>query len=213
MMKTRNLLLVFVLLGSAMVMESPAQETAATDEGNASAEQSDREQLRLLREALTEAVVAGDVEKQIEYVVPDVVTIWQNNQVARGHDGLRDLMSDIKQGEDSIFQGYAQQPTSDEVTILPGGNTAIAYGKSVPHYKWLGQEFDLENRWSATLVKSGDRWKIATYHVSGNLTDNPVLSAAKQSLYWVAGIALLGGIVLGAVGSRMLVKSRPSTAQ
>lgn len=122
-----------------------AQESAPAENQEAS-QQADREQLRQLRESLTEAVIAGDVEKQIEYAHPDVITIWQNNQVARGHEGLRDLLSDIGSGASNIFQGYTERPTSDDVTILPGGNTAIAYGKSIPHYKWLGQEFDLENR-------------------------------------------------------------------
>jgi len=201
-----------VLLGILVAAEATAQETAPNTEAEPS-EEADREQLRLLREALTEAVIAGDVEKQIEYVRADVVTIWQNNQVARGHDGLREFLSDINSGAENIFQGYSVRPTSDEVMILPGGNTAIAYGKSVPHYKWLGMEFDLENRWTATLLKADDQWKIATYHVSGNLVDNPVLTAAKNSVYWVAAIALVIGLLLGAVGSKLVQKKREPATQ
>lgn len=183
-------------------VDTSAAETSAAD---------DYEQLRQLREALTEAVLAGDVEKQIEYVNDDVVTVWQNNQVAVGHDGLREFMSQVSPGGENIFQGYSERPDSDQVTILPGGSVAIAHGKSVPHYKWLGMEFDLENRWTATLTKTDGKWKIATYHVSGNLIDNPVIDAAKQSVYWVAGVALLVGIVLGAIGSK-LMRRQPDTA-
>lgn len=208
----KTCLTMLVLFGVLVTADATAQETPPNTEAESS-EETDREQLRLLREALTEAVIAGDVEKQIEYVTADVVTVWQNNQVARGHDGLREFMKDIKPGGENIFQGYNERPTSDEVTILPGGNTAIASGKSVPHYKWLGMEFDLENRWTATLLKTDDQWKIAAYHVSGNIVDNPVLSAAKGSVYWAAGIALAIGLVLGAVGSKLFQKKRDPAAQ
>lgn len=201
-----------MLFGILLAAETTAQETPPNTETESS-EEADREQLRLLREALTEAVIAGDVEKQIEYVHADVVTVWQNNQIARGHDGLREFMGEISSGDENIFQGYTERPTSDEVRILPGGNTAIAYGKSVPHYKWLGIEFDLENRWTATLLKSDDQWKIAAYHVSGNIVDNPVLTAAKNSVYWVAGIALVIGLAVGVVGTKLAQNKRQPAAQ
>lgn len=200
----------FSVLGMMSPKQALAQESLAEATQSVSSEQTDLEQLRQLRETLTEAVIAGDVEKQVEFAVPDVVTIWQDNRVARGHDGLRELMSNIKPQGESIFQGYTERPSSDMVTVLPGGNTAIAYGQSIPHYKFLGQEFDLENRWSATLLKTDGQWKIATYHVSGNLADNPLLTAAKKSAYWIGGIALVVGIVVGATGSRMLGKPRRS---
>ncbi len=211
-MKTYVYLPILAILGLVMANEVIAQESPLTDTENGISQEADREQLLQLREALTEAVVAGDVEKQIEYVLPDVVTIWQNNQVARGHDGLRDFLTEINSGDEDIFQGYTERPTSDEVTILPGGNTAIAYGKSVPHFKWLGQEFDIENRWSATLLKTDDQWKLATYHVSGNLVDNPVLTAAKRGITWAAGISLVVGILLGVVLSRLVGKRRQPVA-
>jgi ketosteroid isomerase-like protein len=200
------LLLSIVTADGAIAQESPSADAEAT------AEDADREQLRQFRESLIEAVIKGDVEKQIEHVLPDVVTIWQNNQVARGHDGLREFMSEFAQGDNNVFQGYTERPSSDDVMIFPGGNVAVAYGTSVPHYKWMGLEFDLQNRWSASLLKTDGQWKIATYHVSGNLVDNPLLTAAKQSIYWVAGISIALGVVLGVVGTKMMGKRNSSAA-
>jgi ketosteroid isomerase-like protein len=195
-----------LLLGIAAANEATAQESTPADSEDGTSQEADREQLARLRESLTEAVIDRNVEQQLEYVLPDVVTIWQNNQVARGHDALRDFLSQIDSGEESVFRGYTERPTSEQVTILPGGNAAIAQGTSVPHYQWMGLEFDLENRWSATLVKTDDTWKIAAYHVSGNLIDNPLLTAAKQTVYWATGIALVAGILLGVMGSKLVGK-------
>ena len=46
-----------------------------------------------------------------------------------------------------------------------------------------------------------DRWLLAGYHISMNVLDNPILDAAKGSLYRVGGAAavagLLGGFLFG----------------
>jgi hypothetical protein len=60
-------------------------------------------------------------------------------------------------------------------------------------------EFDLENRWTATLVKKDGTWKIAAYHVSANIFDNAVVNIAKRAAYWAGGVCLLIGLVLGCV--------------
>ncbi len=140
----------------------------------------------------------------MKYADENVVTTWQNNQVARGHDGLREFMNEMNSGGQKVFQGYTVEPTSDEITILHGGDTAIAFGQSVPHYKILGMEFDLQNRWTATLIKKDGQWKIAAYHVSANVLDNPVLTAAKNSVYLAAGVSLVIGLLLGAVAMHLM---------
>ena len=43
-------------------------------------------------------------------------------------------------------------------------------------------EFDLENRWTAALVKEEGEWKLAAYHVSANVLDNAVLDIAKRGV-------------------------------
>lgn len=170
-------------------------------------EQADLDQLRALRESLTKAVIAGDIEAQLSHADDHVLTVWQNSAVARGKQGVRDLMAEVNAGGEKVFQGYRNPPASDDQTRIYGGDTAIASGTSTPHYKWMGLEFDLENRWTATLVKQGGEWKLASYHVSANIFDNPMLNAAKGS----NAFSGLGGLVLGLVagwfGSRMIRKT------
>lgn len=185
-----------------------SSDTATTD----AAVEADHEQLRKLRETLTEAVIKSDVATQLQYVHDDVVTTWQNHQVTKGQEGLKKFMDEMTAGGQIVFQGYTVPPSSDDIAIMYEGPTAIAVGKSVPHYEYLGKEFDLENRWTATLVKQDGQWKIAAYHVSANLIDNPLLDAAFSSIVWAVIIALLVGLVLGIVGTKLLGKRRPSAA-
>ncbi len=57
-----------------------------------------------------------------------------------------------------------------------------------------GRTFDLPARWSATLVKEGDRWLVANLHMSDNLFDNPLLAMAKRRPGGQGGIALVVGL-------------------
>jgi ketosteroid isomerase-like protein len=179
---------------------APAPASGAEDPAHA--------ELRQLREALTEAVLAGDVDAQLALTDENIVTTWQNSRVARGHDGLREFLNDMTAGGDDVFQGYTVRPTADDLSILHGGNTAIAYGSSVPHYRYLGMEFDLENRWTATLVNSDGQWKVAAYHVSANVADNPILDAARRSLWMAGGIGAAIGIIVGLIGGMSLQRRR-----
>jgi len=188
-----------------------AQAVDATKESSED-EKAIHNELRALRKALTDAVAAGDVEQQLPHVHKNVVATWQNNEVVRGRNQLREFLGKLDSGEDRVFQGYKESPTADELTILYGDDIGIAFGSSVPHYKILGMEFDLENRWTATLVKEDGRWLIASYHVSANILDNPVLSIAKKAAYWSGGIALVVGVFLGMVGNIVVRKLRKRTA-
>ncbi len=187
---------------------SPAQ----TDTSAVAAPQDEEaihNELRAIREGLVDAVLKGDVERQLSYVHDNVVVTWQNGEVARGHQGLRDFLD--RTGSE-VFQGYTVLPAADELTILYGDNTGIVFGSSVPHYKLLGREFDLNNRWTATLVKENGRWLIASYHVSGNILDNPLLTVAKRGMYWVGGIALVVGLVVGMFGGKIVRRLRKTAA-
>lgn len=157
------------------------------------------DELRKIRQVLTEALKKGDVEGQLAHVHKNVVTTWQNNRVVRGHEGLRDFLKEMNAQNEQVFKGYQVEPQPDELTILYGGDTGIVFGRSVPRYQYLGMEFELENRWTATLVKDDGAWQIAAYHVSGNLVDNPVLSIAKKSATWAGGIGLAIGVIAGIV--------------
>lgn len=171
------------------------------------AEDPAHEELRVLRTQVIDAVVRGDIDGVVQRVHPDVVVTWQNSVVCRGREGLKNFF--IQQGKDS-FKGYKLPPTPDELTLLHGGDTGISFGETIAEYKLLGKNYELKSRWTATLVKENGVWVLAAYHLSMNVLDNPILSAAKTALYFGVGVALIGGILLG----RMLTKksNRPLPA-
>ncbi len=174
-----TLLMAVLALGTTSAAEDPAHE-----------------ELRTLRLSIIEAINQGDIDGVIRHVHPDAVITWQNSEVCRGQKGLIEFFE--RMGKDS-FKGYKVPPTPDELTIFHGGDTGISFGETVAEYKLLGKDYELKSRWTATLVKVDGKWLLAGYHISMNVLDNAILSAAKSGLYLAAGVALVIGILIGRI--------------
>ena len=183
-------LLLVVALSSPAFLHAQA---AATPEDPA------HNELRALRTQVLDAIKAGDVERTLTYVHPNLVVTWQNQEVCRGREGLREFYN--RMGKDA-FRGYKVDPIPDELTILYGGDTGISFGSSVAAYRLLGKEYEFKNRWTATVVKENGRWLLASYHVSNNTLDNPLVNTAKRALYGAGGIGLIVGLALGLLVAR-----------
>lgn len=151
-------------------------------------------ELRALRKEVIDAITKGDFEATVKHVHPNVVVTWQNAEVVRGVKGLSEFF--YRAGKDA-FKGYKVPPTPDELTILYGGDTGISFGRTVAQYNVFGKQYEFTSRWTATAVKEDGRWLLASYHVSVNLLDNPLLNAATQWVYWIGGAGALIGLLLG----------------
>ncbi len=163
------------------------------------AEDPAHDELRALRIEMVDAITRGDIDTVLKHVDPDIVITWQDNQVCRGKDGLKEFFE--KSGK-TTFKGYKVPPTPDGLAILYGSDTAISTGETVAAYTLLGKEHEMHSRWTATLVKRDGQWLLAGYHISMNVLDNPLLNAAKNSLYVASGVALLLGVGIGVMISR-----------
>ena len=100
-------------------------------------------ELRALRTEVIEAITQGDFDRVIKHVHTNVVITWQNGDVCRGHQGLREFFN--RMGKDT-FKGYKVPPTPDELTILHGGDTGVSFGQTVAQYKLLGKDIELKSR-------------------------------------------------------------------
>jgi ketosteroid isomerase-like protein len=167
---------------------------------NATVEDPAHQELRTLRTNVIEAITKGDFDGTMRFVHSNVVVTWQNDEVCRGHAGLRTFFE--RMGKNA-FKGYEVPPKPDELTILyNNGNMGVSFGRTVAHYTLFGHDYHFTNRWTATLVKENGQWLLAAYHVSNNVLDNPLINAAKTSLFWAAGIALALGLVIGVLVGR-----------
>jgi len=201
--------IVAVVVG-ILVMGVVATPVLAQDESS-----NVHEELRQFREKLVAAVVASDVETQLLLAHPNIVTMWQDGRVASEHDGLKQFLETMGKGDERGFLGYSQEPTPLALTSIYDDRFAFSHGTSVAKYELYGMKFELPNYWTAALLKENDQWKLVGYHVSGNLADNPFLTAAEKSLAYIGAgagfIGLLLGLLIGRQTGRRQTHSSPVT--
>jgi len=163
--------------------------------------------IRSMRDGLLKAIDDKDVDGLLEFLHEDVVMTAQAGtelKVTRKHKGIREYMERLLTGSNPGVKNLKLNIEVDELTILHGEDTGIAFGTSDDHYVLRNDsEFDLATRWSATLAKEGESWKIANLHLSTNLFDNPVLDGVKKMLYVVGAIAAAIGLLIGLVSARL----------
>ena len=154
--------------------------------------------LRALRDGLLAGMNKGDIEAQLAFLHPNVVVTWHNAEVSRGHQGVRSYLDKMLNGPTKVVDKFSAEVKVDELSILYGGDTAIAFGSAQEHFALAsGRTFDLTGRWSATLVKDGGKWLVANLHTSDNIFDNPLLNTMKSALKWAGVGSLMLGLFIG----------------
>src|SRR6187431_621163 len=127
-----KLKLIPMALACALAVTAHAQEDPAHNE------------LRALRDGLLAGMNKGDIEAQLTYLHPNVVVTWHNAEVSRGREGVRKYLDRMLKGSSKIVEEFGADVKVDELSILYGGDTAIAFGSAQEHFKMAGgRHFDL----------------------------------------------------------------------
>lgn len=199
------------LFGCCLSSFSLAQESGATlQPAETVSENPIHEELRSLRKEVLDAFEQKDIDRLLACLHENVVITLQNAEVCVGHDEVRAFHVRMSEGENRTVQSQETVFEVDDLSILYGGDAAVARGSIQDDFKLsTGMEFDLKSRWSATLVWEGDRWVIASFHASTNMFENGV---SDMLLKWnsikVGAIALLAGIAIAVLFSK-LFKRQP----
>lgn len=155
--------------------------------------------LRKVKAELEQAMNTRDVEGILAHAHPQVVFTTMNGDVARGRDGVRKYFVDMMTGPGHLVDKIEAHFEADDLSILHGGDAAVSWGTSSGHYTLTdGSAFDVDARWSATLVRTDDQWLVASFHYSTDMWDNPVLTATRQ---WLTMAAVGGALAAGLVGA------------
>jgi ketosteroid isomerase-like protein len=197
---TRLLLLGICLAPRVLAGAEPADAEAIHNE------------LRALRQQLVEAYNANDVDRLLSFCDKNVVVTWQNGEVSVGPEAIRDYYRKMMEGPQRVVAKLTANPEPDDLSILYGDATATSRGKMNDHYDLTnGMSLDMNSRWSATAVKVGDRWLIASLHASVNAFDNDILRfAVRRTMLLAGGLALVVGLAIGVLATRLLWKPKPS---
>jgi len=104
-------------------------------------------------------------------------------------------------GHDKLIKSFTVSFTPDKLTQLSSDKTwGISSGSGLEHYTLNdGREYDINTRWTATVVLEGNQWKIKTMHISTNFLDNPILDEASAGIKKMLILGVIGGIIIGLI--------------
>ena len=216
------LMILLTSLGAIAQTPSPAvatpTPTAAASPGKQpedvkAPENPAHQELRDIRTKMQDAMNAGNAEALLEGVTDDVVFSTMNGDVVRGKDGIGEYFKKMMSGADSPVKSVKTNFEADDLTILYGGSlgepetSGVAFGHSNDHYVLKdGTELNVKPRWTATMIREPDGWKIASFHYSVNVFDNPVMNKMRSSLAKIASLAAVVCLILGFVFGRLSVR-------
>jgi ketosteroid isomerase-like protein len=194
--------------GQAASNTAPPAATGASPETLAV-----HDELRRVRDEMLGAWQRRDIEGVLAHVDPEIVVTWQNGEVSRGPDGIRRFYKEMLEGEGSVLSNLVSTLKVDDLSILHGPDTAIAFGSIHDEFTFkralastaaigAGNTLELTSRWTATLVRKAGDWKLASYHVSANVFSNPVQDLAVKAS---GRLGAIGGFVVGAIIAGLIV--------
>jgi ketosteroid isomerase-like protein len=189
---------------SPALSASPLPREAAAPERAKAAENPADQQLRDLRTRMQSAMNSQDLAALLAGVTDDVVFTTMNGDVVRGKDGMGAYFDKMMKGPDALVKSVSTNFEADGLTVLYGGSlgdpedAGVAWGHSDDTYVLRdGSKFTLHPRWTATVIREPDGWKVASFHYSVSMFDNPVLDKVKRSMGLVGGAGLGLGLALG----------------
>lgn len=160
--------------------------------------------LRALKAHMEKALNERDLDALLARCDEHVVFTTMNGDVVNGKGGIRAYFTKMMEGPDKVVDSIQAKFEPAALSLLYGGDTAIAWGVTDDHYKLAnGQDFNVQARWSSAMVLRDGQWYVANFHYSTNMFDNPVLSAQRRYLLLGCGLAaLIVGLIGFALGRR-----------
>ncbi len=157
--------------------------------------------LRQLKATMEKALNERDLDTIVANVDPNVVFTTMNGDVCRGPGQIRAYFHKMLNAPGHIVKDVKVSFNVDALTTLYGGDAGVALGSSKDHYELTnGDTFDIDGRWTCTMVRNGDRWVIAAFHYSADVFRNPIVDRYRKAVWTVgigaAAIALILGLLL-----------------
>lgn len=193
----------FTIVSLLLTTLASAQTTQAVKDADPMAA------INSLRSELVDSFNKGDLDRLLSHLSADVVITWQNGEVCRGPEQVRAYYNRMMTGPDKVVASVKSDPQVTDRHIY--GDWAVSYGVMNDHFTLTdGSDVPMNSKFTAAIARSGDAWKITSFHLSVNAFDNAILGVAiRKTATWSIIIAGLLALVVGIVIGR-LSKARPA---
>jgi ketosteroid isomerase-like protein len=165
---------------------------------HAQAHEQDHEQLRNLLAETRDAINSANFAALEPLFYEPFSATLLNQDVVTTSQELTGFFDQWFKGDTAIIKSLTMDPVADAQTEIYDGTFGIARGSNTEVYELVnGKAYTFKTRWTATVIKDEDRWKILAVHNGTNFLDNPLLAVAERAGYYYAGGALLVGVLIG----------------
>lgn len=193
----KSLLPLFLILSFAATV-------GAVDDSHAA----DRQQLRDLLAKATEALNKRDLIALEGLLHRPYVFVMSDQTLVTSMEALKKADADWFAGPEAPIISVTFTPVLDGPATFLSDTVAVASGTCTDTVVLRkGGEMRMHSRWTATMVKSADGWRVANVHSGVSPFDNPVVTRLSTALIntvlWAALTALvIGGIIGLLIGRR-----------
>ena len=189
-MKHRFLYIIALLIGCFMLQPVFGAEEASRE--------ADHEALRSLRQKAVDALNNLDLDALASIMAKDFVFTTIDGTVLTNQADMKAYYDRMFAGKDAPLASIKIEAEATILTRFIDEKTGWNYGTARETYSLRnGDEVTLQTKWTATVVKEGENWKIGAVHIGINVLENPILSKAKsvgKTLGFSAGLA---GLCIG----------------
>lgn len=196
--RTLGCILVFVSLSGAAIAQdsSPGREK-------------DHEALRAVLAKGAEALNTRNLDLIAPLLDPEFTIITVDNRKEVGLEAFKKYYASLFEGPGAMLSKIEVRPVADELTRFLDENDGVVYGTSDETFHFKdGDVRSMKTRWSATVRKEGDVWKLVNVHFSANVLDNPLLAAAKSYAIKLAVGGFAAGLIVGLLLMALLRRKR-----
>lgn len=150
-----------------------------------------------------------DMVALLEYADPDILFTPMTGESFRGKPALLEYFKREFINEGHSLKRMHSEFAADHLSILVRPDVAINRGTGRGTFVFTdNSELTVDTRWTATLAKRDGRWKLAAFHFSPSIFDNPVVDAYRKWIYKAAIIAGLTALLVGVLIGRWTRRPR-----
>jgi uncharacterized protein (TIGR02246 family) len=157
----------------------------------------DRRALRAILADIQEGINQRDLEKMLAHLCDDAVVTYQNADVSRGKAEISAYFDRHFMGSSPIIKRFTIRGEIAAPAVF-SDDAAVAHGICHDEMELMnGRKFELDGKWSATILNRQGSWRVACLHFSTNVLDNAVVNGVKKLAWRGAGGSLvLGGLLV-----------------
>ena len=171
----------------------------------------DRTELKALMTKAAELLSKRDSEKIDTIFTSDFHFTLSDQSLVKGKKAFIEATKKWFDSPEAPISSIIFSPTLDGPATFLSPTVAVANGTCVESYQMKkGEKFDLDTRWSVTLLKTSAGWRVSRLHSGVNPMDNVIVTELKDAIFKYVVVAAIVSLVIGFVLGKQLAKPQVS---